>query len=276
MPAGNFRGKKARALARKARRPNAVAAIVHYVHVLRSEHGSPQRSLDVFAAADKLGIPIVETNLRCHGILCRDGDSFEIRIDKTLSQEGKKFTVAHELGHYLLFREIPDAMQEASVCDDDIEEERLCDLAAAEMLMPFRSVRCELEMHTFGPGLVFDMARRCGVSRLAVMSRLRVVLQAELGTPIQLALWKLGRDSFFYRDWSAPSFQLTDAQSRFLQPSLRSSFEKERCVESRLQLGNASSVTVLSWRYGRADTVLSLLTRARLSVLSHLVKHSES
>ncbi len=101
---------------------------------------SPGRVTDVYSICKQLEIEIIEETIRADAYLkCVDGSSY-IVLKKTLNDNRKKFTIAHELGHFF----IPwhsDLMfgcdiKEMDIKDDYIPREKEANLFAAELLMP--------------------------------------------------------------------------------------------------------------------------------------------
>jgi hypothetical protein len=101
----------------------------------------------VIATRLLLGVPGPPTNLeelgarlRVHtfvsepmsvaGELRRDSDGFQVVYASELSPQRRRFTVAHELGHAVFMNTGPNAALSGR------ELERLCDMLAAEFLMP--------------------------------------------------------------------------------------------------------------------------------------------
>ena len=84
-----------------------------------------------------------------HGIealaLDVDGDIFEqnggfvIRVDRSSPKGRRRFTIAHEIGHALLFP-VAGVPRGSSACGRSAELERLCDIAATEFIMPAAQV----------------------------------------------------------------------------------------------------------------------------------------
>jgi hypothetical protein len=70
------------------------------------------------------------TELLGSGALVKDGEYLQILCAPDLSPERRRFTIAHELGHLIVGRSSPLGVRQSR------EVERLCDLFAAELLMP--------------------------------------------------------------------------------------------------------------------------------------------
>lgn len=73
-----------------------------------------------------------EDDLPVSGELRRDGKGFKVVYSSSLSLERRRFTIAHEIGHAIFEASGPNCPRTG------IELERICDLLAAEILMPTR------------------------------------------------------------------------------------------------------------------------------------------
>jgi O-acetyl-ADP-ribose deacetylase (regulator of RNase III) len=103
------------------------------------EEGWEGPPFDPFELADRLGVQVVAVESLQEARLVHSGDQARIEFNPTRPPARVRFSVAHELGH-LLF---PDAGEEIryrahgeSRRSDDWQVELLCNLAAAEFLMP--------------------------------------------------------------------------------------------------------------------------------------------
>lgn len=86
---------------------------------------------DLDAIAEKLGVTGFEAaDLAGSGEIRKDGHGFRIFYSTYLSQERRRFTIAHEMGHALLEHTGSPVPRHGK------ELERLCDIFAVELLMP--------------------------------------------------------------------------------------------------------------------------------------------
>ena len=120
---------------------------------------------DLEAIAPRLNITCVRAeDVPFSGELRRDGAGFTVVHSSALSPARRRFTVAHEMAHALLEtsgRNCPRVGKEL---------ERLCDIIAAELLMP-RKVFLECAGPTVSVGGVFELARTFGLSLSATAIR---------------------------------------------------------------------------------------------------------
>ena len=97
-------------------------------------------------------------------------NGLRIAVRTSDSHKRKRFTIAHELAHCLVF-----GIEKSGMRDYSEEEERRCDCFAGSLLMPEQSFAREAAQHRRGPGvsLVRELGIRFDVSPTAVMYRVR-------------------------------------------------------------------------------------------------------
>jgi Zn-dependent peptidase ImmA (M78 family) len=172
---------------------------VRRAHVLRTvkglidKHGiQPSTAVDVYGIARSYGIKIIEEPGAdtLSGFLLRDSDADDavIGVNKNHPLTRKRFTVAHELGHYLLHRYegfhfdgVENGLQlrfrdEKSQEGTDVDE-REANLFAAELLMPADFIRSDVQklgtVDLLGDTKKLEeMAKRYKVSSQALTIRL--------------------------------------------------------------------------------------------------------
>ena len=94
---------------------------------------------------------VLSNGLEVSGQLLRQGGELVIRLNAKESPERQNFSCCHEIAHTFAFDHCFGTLHEtgeARRCSGSSIEERLCDRAAAEMLMPekfFRSLAMKLE-----------------------------------------------------------------------------------------------------------------------------------
>jgi len=94
-------------------------------------HQVPCPPTDLDKVCQKLDVSIRDSDeLIGTGALIRDGASFNILCASGLPLERRRFTIAHEIAHLVIDRSAKRIVRHSS------ELERLCDVFAAELLMP--------------------------------------------------------------------------------------------------------------------------------------------
>lgn len=82
---------------------------------------------------------IVYKDMHVEGCLIPSGGAFVIELRKDRPQGRMNFTCAHELGHTFFYESVPSVKYRTAASAQphhDPDEERLCNVAAAELLMP--------------------------------------------------------------------------------------------------------------------------------------------
>lgn len=134
--------------------------------------------------AEELGLKVVRSPMapKISGLIQPSADApsgFEIRVNKYEVPERQRFTVAHEIGHYLLHRQdigagVVDSIMYRSTLTSKKETE--ANRAAADIVMPSVAVRSEL--NRLGglqiPDVVEEMAAIFRVSVPAMKVRLGI------------------------------------------------------------------------------------------------------
>jgi Zn-dependent peptidase ImmA (M78 family) len=132
--------------------------------------------VDPVRIAQSLGVKVLDVYLNddVSGALVKErGADPSILLNASDSKNRKRFTCAHELGHFIRRTERPDQYEYVDYRDSRSstgteEEERFANRFAADLLMPDFLVK---ELHKQGlPD--FRMAQRFGVSRESLQYRL--------------------------------------------------------------------------------------------------------
>lgn len=147
-------------------------------------------SLDLDGLCEKLNIKLYEATFdddNVSGAITRDGETWKIVINESHPTTRKRFTVAHELGHYFAITNdsllaveyledndnvIKDYFilnRDDVVSDDNYQIERQANYIGASLLMPEQMVR-----QLFDEGTTTSvMAEKFGVSEAALSYRLK-------------------------------------------------------------------------------------------------------
>lgn len=135
------------------------------------------------ALAKELGVRIRVSSLGTgvSGQISREDDGYTIKVNRNEARERQRFTIGHELAHYLLHRDVIDSSPDGitdnvlyrSGAPERIEYE--ANRLAAEIVMPMTLVEKELQ-ERFG-GVVTEasieaLAKRFEVSKAAMEIRL--------------------------------------------------------------------------------------------------------
>jgi Zn-dependent peptidase ImmA (M78 family) len=141
--------------------------------------------IDVVAMASACGVVVRSETLEefVSGLLLVRGDEAVIGVNADHHSNRRRFTIAHELGHYLLHLDrsaffldaSPVYFRQETTVATDLNQEREANAFAAELMMPESAIRA---LMATDPIDVFDdmaakqMANRFGVSTQALIIRL--------------------------------------------------------------------------------------------------------
>jgi hypothetical protein len=164
-----------------------------------SEAGIP---INVHAAARYVGIEhILDLEASdCDGLLsATSSGTYVASLRKGQSQSRKRFTLAHEIGHLVVFRSIGHANRPVNLgqigcrthSPDEKDEERLCDILAAELVMPRTQFLQTMDEAGVSAATLPEIARRFGVSLQAAGRRVAQLIPYEIG----IGLWSLSEDA---------------------------------------------------------------------------------
>lgn len=149
-----------------------------------------QRPVKLGDLARELGVDAIKvSNMRTgiSGQISKEDNKYVIRVNRNESRERQRFTIAHELSHYLLHRHIIDSSPNG-ITDNVLyrsgEPERIeyeANRLAADIVMPMDLIKKELDNEF--RGLVSDatiesLADRFGVSKAAMEIRLSTFVGA--------------------------------------------------------------------------------------------------
>ena len=180
------------------------------------------------------------------GELRKRGDELVVVYSSSLSPARRRFTIAHELGHAVFEGTGPNSPRYGR------ELERICDLLAAEFLMPHEVfvARAGKSLH---PGQVLRLARDFGTSIMSTALRCQQLLGASVFHIEEARVtWGYGairRE----RDLQADAFGFGDAITRAMRGDggERVVFVKERDMMLRwIGLGGQRALFVLQRENG--------------------------
>lgn len=150
---------------------------------LRREKGISGPPFDPYEYAKALGVEVEEReDMTIDGLLKQTSEGkFIVNLKKDAIEYRKRFTLAHELAHTFFYDILVGSVRfRGNRNDFDSEEERLCDIAASEMLMPFTIFQNDVqdtkqEDGTIPPTTIFSLSQRYKVSLQAVAIRISYV-----------------------------------------------------------------------------------------------------
>ncbi len=206
---------------------------------------------------------IVQREMNVDGRLLPSDDGFIIELRKDRPHERKNFTCAHELAHTFFYESVPTVKYralESQTPQHDPEEEMLCNIAAAEMLMPQPIFSKTAADFGESPQALVGIARLFETSITATVIRLQR-LRVWAGTYI---LWRNTPDGLVANWIARPSRGLTYyPQLKLVNPETSSVYNtllqgEATSKEEILVLGNGYKPCRLhSYRLEGTNKVLS-------------------
>ena len=151
---------------------------------LLQEAGMAQAPVPVDEVARHLGIQVDEADLgeECSGMLVREEDYAVIGVNVNHHEHRKRFTIAHEIAHYMLHggeayidRPLHIDLRAADAGSGTQQEETEANQFAAALLMPADQVRAAVAEQPFDPAQddeLPNLAQRFKVSPQAMTTRL--------------------------------------------------------------------------------------------------------
>jgi hypothetical protein len=166
----------------------------------------------------------------------------------------RRYTCAHELGHWLLATHsepISERSPHASV-------ERWCDRFAAALLMPAAWVIEELVQASLDIDAIVGLSRRFGVSRQAALLRVNELAPLELGIVTLSSggltfAWTTARERLGRFEWIDMAWLADELHGNRFDLHLSADgveLQARRLTSSRWLVTLASSAALLNWRDG--------------------------
>lgn len=153
------------------------AAVNSCVEDLLSRAKSTDWPIDLTAVASELNVAKIDVaGIPCDGMLMPlPGGAYRVMLSRYASPERQRFSLAHELGHAMLFA-LDDSLRGWATrsvfspigCE---EEERLCDMLASRLLMPDSLMRSFCARYDEGLASIVELSRVADVSISAAAYR---------------------------------------------------------------------------------------------------------
>lgn len=185
------------------------------IQILANRFRQEQDSLDAITL--RLGVTeIITEPLPFDGGVYEVGGERLIKLNSLAKSVRQRFTLAHEIGHLILER----IFQATVYCTSDIQLERMCDMLAAELVMPAAKARA----------MVSAMGEQSPEKLGVIANRFQVSLVTAAQTLYDLGLWKMSMGMWKYGPQSQEIWFVGKRPWRTINPSF-SAFEL--AVESK-------------------------------------------
>jgi IrrE N-terminal-like domain len=174
------------------------------------------------------------------------------------------FTLAHEIGHFVIRRELSGHLPDSVLAKETAREEILCNLFAEELLMPGRLVRRDFERAGLRPNQIIPLIDRYDVSLQCLLCRATNLYRQALAT----VLWA-NREGRWSVEWASPfSYRnviLCDTKATTVERAFGSS-EPQFGLDSVLLHGQRMRWYSASQRLVGTSKILTLMARLNSDV----------
>ena len=199
------------------------------VHRTTGQIGPP---FDPFRFAEALGVPVEWDSIETDGVLAKwpSGDCrIVLKTRRPMASRSvrrrERFTLAHELGHFMIRRHVAGFMPASHFKSEDPEEERLCDVFAAALLMPGHMIFSDLKQRGVAPAALLALAEQYDVSLQSILCRAGRAAKGHL----MAVIW-VTRGQRLSAEWASPGryreVVLCDTGATSVERSTRSDLEQ--------------------------------------------------
>ncbi len=198
-----------------------IEAVIFHAEMLLMESGmtEPPFSPTIYAPLRSVK-EVLYKDLKIDGRLIPYEDGFIIELRKDRPKERINFTFAHELAHTFFYEAVPSVKFRTNAPDhpqQDEDEERLCNIAASELLMPTPIFSKVIEEFSPSPQSLKEVSQLFETSLTATLVKLQSLGLWNAG----FVLWKL-KNGKLEPEWIAqpgyglsynPKFELLNLSS---------------------------------------------------------------
>jgi hypothetical protein len=175
-----------------------------HLHANAQVHGP---AFDPRAYAAHLDLPIKRAKLNADGLLAGwPGPSCAIILRENENAEWtqaakcrENFTIAHEIGHYLIRENLEGFVPRSLFLEEHRDEELLCNAFAEELLMPSFCFGKDCEETKGSPSAMVRLAARYQVSLEALLYKIAFMVKR----PFFAAVWKFTGSDYSVQ-WATP------------------------------------------------------------------------
>lgn len=128
--------------------------------------------------ATRLGVRSIAVQaIPCDGLLIHHDYGYEVKLSSSTSVSRRRFSLAHEIAHIILHKTVKETQTiEARgllIPQHHRSEERICDMLATELLMPFELVKAQFQRKQTLLDELCRLAKLFSVSLTAMARRLK-------------------------------------------------------------------------------------------------------
>jgi hypothetical protein len=220
---------------------------------------------DPFACARALTVKVQYESIGAEGVFFDDkttGPKVILRkpLNRTSSWRRANFTLAHELGHYVIRRSLAGFFPESLFRDNDPEEEFLCNIFAEELLMPGSTISQDFRTQGIDPDSFFELTNKYDVSLKCLLCRATGYGKGGIVSII----WD-NNDGEYSACWASPTaFRralLCDTRNTSVERAFTSG-QPERGRDELILRGRRMKWRSVSKRLQESTTVLTIMRRS--------------
>jgi hypothetical protein len=163
-----------------------------------------------FDYAKILDVAVEYADIEAEGVFIdhpKDGTRIVLRKQESnvnkFRQRRLNFTLAHEIGHFVIRKALKDLIPTSALSTEDAEEEVLCNIFAAELLMPSVVIREDLENLGLDPETLITLCDRYAVSLQSLLCCVTRLVQGEMAAII----WEKDDNQYSVSWASRPKFR---------------------------------------------------------------------
>lgn len=214
--------------------------------------------VDLHAVAERLGVSdVICEPLPFDGLVLKENNNFIIKLNSGSPNLRRRFTLAHELGHVLLNHHTAASGDRTEISCHSDEDEKLCNAAASEFLMPEELTRQFFSKRAVSPASLCEFGSQFQVSLQAAAVRVR---QIKI-TKVTFVLLKRRTPPYYSQIWRVGSLRIDPVV--FL-PSAEGCFGESNCASCRTSIETPTGQIIVAMdamRLGRSDSTLAALSR---------------
>ena len=177
-----FKSQKVAELCRRWNSPRPLGALLNALNATFPHLDSAPLPIDPYVLAKMRGIrDVIDADIESDGYILLRKSGYIVHLNKLHTIERKRFTLAHEIGHTFFLDLSHDSSSENEInleksdfinADADTEEEQLCNVVAAEILMPRKQFVAMIGPLGIGAQSIIDLANAFRTSIRATARRL--------------------------------------------------------------------------------------------------------
>ncbi|WP_447985435.1 ImmA/IrrE family metallo-endopeptidase [Nitrospira sp. Nam74] len=239
---------------------------IHITPILDEFGIQSPADIHIEAIAYRYGLWLYQAPLSgAHGCLVRKGDHGIVVVDHSLSRPRHRFTIAHELGHFLLHKPLsltPCKTPDNDILDDNHSFERQADIFAVKLLLPEKLFLSRVQDLSWGLDAIKTVAREFETSLTSTAFRYVELSERPSAVVISDAnhIVSYKKSDSFYEKFLRKGTRIPESSTSRIAYSKRavagiiagySNWDSSTCSlfhEQSIRLGRYEKVLTLIWK----------------------------